>query len=220
MSGSGVVRPEDLSTLLQARGRESDKIDLSHLDPDTQKLLNGLDLSIRTFDISTNSSAHSSDIQSSVSQSKSGRAKSPLFSVFKGNQNDTRELSSLTSGVWPIEKTKETPEKTKRVIPTRVRDKALAHESQQTAQQGTTVRTKIPLSQDHRTPVKVCQPVSDKKLQMPEDLSLSPRENDRSLSNTEKTTMRSCESGGLLFVLSLLTSVYIILFLFILVEKM
>lgn len=195
MAGSGAVRPEDLPGLLQAIGRGPGNLDLSHLDPDTQKLLDGLDLSVRSSGVNTRSSAFPSGTQCSVSESTSGKTKSPFSSVFKNKQNDaTRELSDVSSGVWPIDEGREATEKSKSVILSRMRAKDLLFDNSkeevvQVSHQGANMRTKIPTCQVSKAPIKACRtllsrPSPDKKLLSPRgDLSLSPRESTKSSSS-------------------------------------
>ncbi|XP_045602674.1 uncharacterized protein [Procambarus clarkii] len=160
---SGAVKAEDLPILLQVLRGRSPNLEISNLDPETQKLLDGLDLS--TSSISADSSGRkTSHIQESGTENHTGKARSPMYSVFKSAQNDNVNFSgvSMTSGIWPLEEGKNASEKSKILAPKSAMDKIISRDnskfgSPRRVQQGMNARTKIPTSQVNRTPVKACR---------------------------------------------------------------
>ncbi|KAG7170705.1 C2 domain-containing protein 3-like [Homarus americanus] len=196
---SGAVKAEDLPIFLQVLEGRSPNLDLSNLDPETQKLLDGLDLSMSFSGINIDPSGKSiTHIRESGTESTSGKAKKPTYSVLKGIQKDSIDFSgvSMTSGVWPLQERK-TEEKNRILDSITAIDKIPCHDNQKfdsprRGQQGINVRTKIPMSQAGRTPTKACRTlssrtVSEKKPPSPvKDSSANLNESEESL-KTEKT---------------------------------
>lgn len=144
---SGAVKKEDLPILMQVLEGRSPSLDLSNLDPDTQKLLEGLDLSMSFSGISTTSSGRSFSRGDTSGMEKQGeKPRSQGFSVFKGNEQDAISFSgmSMTSGIWPLERVEE-GQGSKPVLQERVQPHASPRAARRLSQIGS-AKSKIPMS--------------------------------------------------------------------------
>ncbi|XP_042887666.1 uncharacterized protein LOC122263338 isoform X2 [Penaeus japonicus] len=144
---SGAVKKEDLPILMQVLEGRSPSLDLSNLDPDTQKLLEGLDLSMSFSGISTTSSGRSFSRGETSGREKQGeKPRSQGFSVFKGNEQDGISFSgvSMTSGVWPLERVEES-QANKTVLQERAQPHVSPRAARRLSQAGS-AKSKIPMS--------------------------------------------------------------------------
>ncbi|XP_064115490.1 LOW QUALITY PROTEIN: uncharacterized protein LOC135221688 [Macrobrachium nipponense] len=148
---SGAVKAQDLPALVQVLEGRSPNVDLANLDPETQKLLEGLDLSVSFSGISNVSSG------GSFLRVDRRSGKSRAYSILKGSHGDITEVSGVsTSGIWPLD-SKENKEIGKSV--------KVDHLAQDSSKQGTkkippelATSTKIPLPQSTaRVPSKACR---------------------------------------------------------------
>ncbi|XP_068244254.1 uncharacterized protein [Palaemon carinicauda] len=148
---SGAVKAKDLPALMHVLEGRSPNVDLANLDPETQKLLEGLDLSMSFSGISTVSSG------GSFIRVGSGGGKRHACSVLKGSHGDITDMSGVsTSGIWPLD-SKENKEPGKGI-----KDD---HHAQDSSKQGIkkippelVTPTKIPLPHSTvRTPSKACR---------------------------------------------------------------
>ncbi|KAK7054607.1 hypothetical protein SK128_008007 [Halocaridina rubra] len=150
---SGAVRAQDLPALVQVLEGRSPNVDLSNLDPETQKLLDGLDLSL-SF------SGHSA-MSSGISFS---RRDGDSYGILKGSHNNLANMSGIsTSGVWPLDVNENEACKGKRLGCLEPKEKSQSQEglkvgSSKKSQQEAITPTKIPTSQERaRTPSKACR---------------------------------------------------------------
>lgn len=203
---------EELPILLQVLDGHSPNIDLSNFDPKTQKLLDGLDLSLASGGINGSSPGRF------TFDSVGSRSRGYAFSVFnKEERKDKRDPSGVAvSGVWPLEDPKsDYSERTSHLPPTVVPKKVLESEKikYDSPKKSLPVQSKIPMSQGGRTPVKAQRSLSSrtpperKLFSAPDTLSQS-RENGESWMEVEKTAQEKLPSGrltqGILFQLILM----------------
>lgn len=207
-SDSGAVRAEELPVLLQVLEGHSPNPDLSNFDPKTQKLLDGLDLSLTSAGINGSSPGKFTfDTKGSGTENR-GHA----FSVFhKERQNSEEDPSGVAlSGVWPLEEGKPgQAEGVSQHHPTVIPKKVFTSENVKFDSPKKTLpaQSKIPMSQGGRAPVKVLRPFPsrtgpDKKLfSAPNTYTLPPRENKEACAQVEKTGADKYPAG--MFVLFL-----------------
>lgn len=189
------MKKEDLPILMQVLDGRSPSLDLSNLDPDTQKLLEGLDLSMSFSGISTTSSGRSFSRGETSGREKQGeKPRSQGFSVFKGNEQDGISFSgvSMTSGVWPLERVEES-QASKTVLQERAQPHVSPRAARRLSQAGS-AKSKIPMSHaGSKSPGTACRSLLSRPTA---DRSISSMTREASFTSKDEEELSEIQENG------------------------
>ena len=198
------MRADELPILLKVLEGHSPNLDLSNFDPKTQKLLDGLDLSLTSSNIN-GSLPGKFTFDSKASRSENS---SHAFSVFhKGRHSIEGDPSGVSmSGVWPLEEGKQQQHEGDSHHPPTVIPKKF-HTSENikydSPKKSLPVQSKNSMSQGGRIPVKALRPLPsrtgpDKKLFSAPNTTLQPRDNEEAWARLDKTPPDKHATGNLI----------------------